>query len=300
MAGTIPGSDNGLSMLSIESHATIDCNGSASETLYLQTNPEKLSYSFSIQDGEDRETNADGASAPPPVFTGYEEMDLQFEFYADATGIVPIGKNNSDKITTSPPSIKKYLSHLQTVLYGFEPETHGPPYLKLLWGNVFPNSNNEPGKQASVFKARLKSCNVDIILFSLKGEPVRAKITLQLKSIIAPEAKPLGNSPDITHMIDVKYGDKLSTICNDIYGRYDTKIMRSIAEYNSMVGFFLKPGSQLIFPSIHLLEEEYLSKYESDDKPDTKEAPLSEYKKMAQLIGEQKAAQYFRLNDSIN
>lgn len=112
MAGIIPGSDSGLQRLKIECHELIDCSGTAKETLVLQTNPEKLDYSFGIDSGNDaaNATNAEGVSAPPPVFSGYQKMMMNFSFFADATGIVPVNEDNKSLIEISgTPSIKKIL-----------------------------------------------------------------------------------------------------------------------------------------------------------------------------------------------
>mgnify|MGYP000085038503 CR=1 FL=1 len=299
------GSDDGIARLVITSHKKLDCTDAESSTFEVQMNPENVEYSFGIKDpdgpsGSDKKTTGlsgtpGSSGGPPAVFQGYNKIVLDFKFYADATGIVPIKEAMKKQfyIDDSTPSIRKHLDLLQNTVYGFEPEIHGPPYLKLVWGNIFPDtSNDNKEKKTAVFKATLESCTVKIVLFSLKGEPVKAEINLKLKSEIAPEARPMGNSPDITHHIDINHGDKMTMHCEQIYGRYDSKICSAVAEYNNLIDWNLKPKAKMVFPSIHLLNQEYLDHYEEMEiKPVNEE---SEYEQMVELIGEKKTKQHFK------
>jgi hypothetical protein len=167
-----------------------------------------------------------------------------------------------------------------------------------VWGKVFPDFSTDQAKSA-IFKATLKKCDVDIKLFSLSGEPVRAQITLTLDSAIAPDARPLGNSPDITHNIDIMYGSKMTTICKEIYGRHDSKICAAVANYNGMVNCDLQKhtGERLVFPSIHLLNDEYLEewdKLEQDQKKESANKVMTHYDHKVDLIGKKRADQYFK------
>jgi hypothetical protein len=58
----------------------------------------------------------------------------------------------------------------------------------------------------------------------LGGEPVKPEINLNIKSQMAPEVRPLGNSPDLTHVYEITKEDKMTTYCDKIYGRHDVKI----------------------------------------------------------------------------
>ena len=300
------GSDDGIARLVITSHKKLDCTDAESSTFEVQMNPENVEYSFGIKDPDGSSSDKDKAGSgltgtpgssggPPAVFQGYNKIVLDFKFYADATGIVPIKEAMKEQfyIGDSTPSIRKHLDLLQNTVYGFEPEIHGPPYLKLVWGNIFPDtSNDNKEKKTAVFKATLESCTVKIVLFSLKGEPVKAEINLKLKSEIAPEARPMGNSPDITHHIDINHGDKMTMHCEQIYGRYDSKICSAVAEYNNLIDWNLKPKAKMVFPSIHLLNQEYLDHYEEMEIKPVNEQ--SEYEQMVELIGEKKAKQHFK------
>ena len=304
-------SDSGIERLTITAHQLRDCSDGAKpeKTFTCQVNPERLKYKFAIETvGHDENgsnsTNMSGPgqSGTPNAFKAYNEMIMHFQFHADATGILPFPKGyESDFVldgTGGPgkgtPSIRKHLVRLQNTVYGFDPEIHGPPYLKLVWGNIFPKtSNNDSEDPAAVFKGILKSCEIDIGLFSLKGEPVKAKIDLKIKSQIAPEQRPLGNSPDLTHYHDITYGEKMTNYCNKIYGRYDSKICAAVAEYNGLADWELPAGKKMVFPSIHLLESDYLEKYEDAVLKFVKDESEDEF--MLDLIGEQRYKQYQKL-----
>ena len=315
LGGFLSGSDAGIERLTITSHKLLDCSDSPLSTFTCQVNPEGLSYEFGVEDvgtgggKENGEMGSPGGSAPPEGFKMYNKMDLKFEFWADATGILPIPDDLKSYFEAdgggggfslgsllgggAPPSIRKYLNLLQTTVYGYEPEIHGPPFLKFVWGNIFPDTSNKKGEDnPAVYKGTLKSCKVDIKLFSLKGEPVKAKITLDTKSAIAPEQRPLGNSPDLTHYYDITHGEKMTTYCNRIYGRYDSKICAAVAEYNGMVDWELPAGKKMTFPSIHLLEANYLDKYEDAEMKFVKDESDDEF--MRDLIGSRRTEQFYK------
>lgn len=306
--GLLPGSDSGQERLKIEAYETIDCTGSPVSTFTAQTNPEELSYSFKIDNGgggEDGATEgmtgnaAVGNSAAPPVFRGYFETTLEFKIYADATGIVPVPDDMKDNFgSDTAPTIKPYLDLLQNTVYSYQEGSHGPPYLKLIWGKVFPSSSTKLEEtQPAVYKGQLESYDVKVTLFSIKGEPIKAEINLKIKSLIAPDAKPLGQSPDLTHHIPITFGDKMTMHCNKIYGRYDAKICAAVAEYNGMIDWNLQSmaGKTLTFPSIHLLNEKYLDAYKDVEPKEIKAFnKKSEYEQMVSLVGEKKAKQYLK------
>jgi hypothetical protein len=307
--GFFSGSDDTLVRLVITSHKKLDCTDDKMYEFEVQTNPENIEYSFGVKDPSGGTASGDktdlsgtpgSSGGPPAVFQGYNKMGLDFKFYADATGIVPVKDTDVMKkqfFTTvdgkDVPSIRNHLVLLQNTVYGYEPEIHGPPYLKLVWGNIFPSTSNANDEtQAAVFKASLESCTVKIVLFSLAGEPVKAEINLKLKSELAPEARPLGKSPDITHHVDISHGDKMTMHCERIYGRYDSKICSAVAEYNNLIDWNLKAKSKMVFPSIHLLNQDYLDNYEEMEiKPVNDE---SEYEQMVELIGDKKTKQHYK------
>lgn len=306
MPSFLSGSDAGIERLTITSHKLRDCTDGPLSTFKVQVNPKELKYEFGYE-GVGQEKGKDpanlgpaGGSAPVDGFTAYNKMTMDFKFHADATGLLPI--DSEDEFTNGgKPSIRNHLNKLQNTVYGYEEEIHGPPYLKLVWGKVFPNSSTQSGESnPAVYKAMLKKCEITITLFSLKGEPVKAEINLQLESQMAPEERPLGKSPDLTHYFEITEGDKMTTYCNEIYGRYDSKICAAVAEYNNMIDWKLQGGTKIIFPSIHMLEDKYLEDYEEVEVESV--ITQSEEEQMIELIGEKRTAQYYKVfpNKNIN
>ncbi|MCP4438526.1 MAG: LysM peptidoglycan-binding domain-containing protein [Aureispira sp.] len=262
--GLIPGSDKGLTMLSITGYKAIDFSDELG-TLEAQMNPQKFGMKYSITwggtgsastnqgQGSNGGGGAQGESSMPPTFSGYQEASMdELELIADATGIVPISDGLASFITTDPPSIVGYIEELKRITYDWVGDTHGPPYIKIMWGEIIPSEHNDSSAATSgVFKGVLESLEVDYELFSLKGIPVRAKIKLKLKAVIDPAARATttNSSPDLTHFIDIKYGDNLSKICKDIYG--SPEFVTQIAKINNLPSIYaLKPGMKLRFPPL--------------------------------------------------
>ena len=90
------------------------------------------------------------------------------------------------------------------------------------------------------------------VLFDLNGEPLRAELSLNFyiyKTIKEVEAEANLNSPDLTHIIEVKAGDTLPNLCNKIYK--DPSFYMQVARVNQLSTFCrLKPGMRLVFPPL--------------------------------------------------
>lgn len=300
--GFLSGSEAGIERLTITSHHLLDCTDSPISTFIVQSNPKELSYLLKVEpdgtksgNGQNTELSSGaGVSAPPEGFKSYAKINMDFTFYADATGILPIPDKIKDQFgDDNAPSIRKHLNVLQDTVYGYQEKIHGPPYLKLVWGKVFPDTSNKSGdSNPSIYKGTLSECKVTIDLFSLKGEPVKAKIVLTLNSAVDPNVRPLGASPDLTHYYDITHGEKMTNYCNDIYGRYDANICAAIAEYNGLVDWEMPAGRKMTFPSIHLLEDQYLHKYENAAVSSVLRLPRKE--RMERMVGKRRANQYFK------
>ena len=92
--------------------------------------------------------------------------------------------------------------------------------------------------------------NVNVSFFDSSGNPLRAVVDLAFKEIfdLAAILKTL-NSPDMSHMIEVKQGDNLPNMCERIYG--DQGYYLQVAEANEIVDFRnLVPGQKILFPRI--------------------------------------------------
>jgi hypothetical protein len=307
----------------IRAHTKVDCSDEPSEkdekkVFIAQVNPEKMEYEFgykslnssdkSKSSEDEMGTNAVGTPAPPPGFQGYKSIGMTFDFLADATGILPIPEDLKGEFEGEggglfggkPPSIRKHLDRLKNVIYGENKEIHGPPFLSILWGKVMPDSKNGEDAQGGVFKCTLDKCKIEVLLFSASGEPIKAKISITVNSLVSPDAWQTRNSPDVTHSIPVQYGDKMTVHCKEIYGRYDSNICAAIADYNGLVDWDLQEhvGKKLTFPSIHMLNELYLENWKDLEKQQKKEeaeaAEETHFERKVKLIGRNRAKQYFK------
>ena len=84
------------------------------------------------------------------------------------------------------------------------------------------------------------------------GTPLRAKASVKFEEAIDAnliDSEANNKSPDLTHHITVKEGDKLPLICHEVYG--DCGYYLEVAAYNGLVNYRdLEPGSQLFLPPI--------------------------------------------------
>jgi hypothetical protein len=58
-----------------------------------------------------------------------------------------------------------------------------------------------------------------------------------------------GYSPDLSHLIEVKYGDNLPAMCKKIYG--SPEFFLQIAKVNNLPSIYaIEPGMKLVFPPL--------------------------------------------------
>jgi hypothetical protein len=229
----------------------------------LQVNPQEISMSFEVEgDNIESESSkstfssetAAGESFKPYTFKGYGCPELTIETIVDATGVLPGTKqfkyltDNSEE--KGKPSVQEFIKGLKAVCYDYVRECHGPPYLAVAWGQVFlTHSNDESLNGSSIFKCVLKSIDVKYTLFSAEGFPVRAEVSLKFRGFQDAENRATGNSPDLSHVVDVKYGDNLPAMCKKIYG--SPEFFLQIAKINNLPSIYaIEPGMQLLFPPL--------------------------------------------------
>ena len=84
------------------------------------------------------------------------------------------------------------------------------------------------------------------------GTPLRAKASVKFEEAIDAnliDSEANNKSPDLTHRITVKEGDRLPLICYEVYG--DSSYYLEVASYNRLVNYRnLEPGSELYLPPI--------------------------------------------------
>jgi len=250
--------------LTIEGYEKMDLSGSPIGKIELQVNPETISldYGITINGAASSSTSSrinngstSGAATPNPLLGNptYDFPDLEISTIIDATGVLPaptdiklvegIGDNQS------APSVAPFITQLKKVCYNYRDSSHGPPWLKVVWGKILPSNNLAQDQQDGIFKGRLSKLSIEYSLFGSDGNPVRASIKLTISSAIPPGALPKGQSPDLSHIIEIKYGDNLPALCKNIYG--SPEFFLQIAKINNLPSIYaIEPGMKLLFPPL--------------------------------------------------
>jgi len=212
---------------------TVDGNGKVSvddsRQFKFALNPEKYDHSFAINYSD---KSAIGQSAANTKFSGVEPQTLKISTMIDTTGAIG-GAEANDR------DLKTQLKELSDIVYKYDGDTHEPNPVEVLWGS-------------QSFIGRLKSMTVDNTLFKASGEPLRAKLQLEFKSFMSNEEEALRanrSSPDMSHLVEVKAGDTLPSLCYRIYR--DSSYYLEVARHNDVTDFRnLEPGSKLHFPPL--------------------------------------------------
>lgn len=189
-------------------------------------NPEEYTHISSIKYAENKALGPGGEkkySKSVPDKIEFKEMVL------DGTGVVP-GTNTT---------VLKQVALLRKVAYTYDGTEHEPPVVEVSWGPL-------------LFKARLESLDVKYTLFKPSGEPLRARVTLKFTAFTTTEEvfrSASMESPDLTHLVEVKAGDTLPLLCHRIYK--DSSYYLAVAEFNQLRNFrALVPGQFLRFPPL--------------------------------------------------
>jgi hypothetical protein len=241
--------------LTIFAFKRIDCTGDEIAKIALQVNPEKLAmeYSVSMPEGESngaRGMKSSGAAASHPLQGNptYDHPKLQISTIIDATGVLA-PPEGIILVEEGVPSVAPFITKLKEVCYNYRETTHGPPWLKCLWGKVLPSNNSKQGELDGIFRGRLSNLSIEYTLFGETGNPVRAEIQLTIESAISPSALPKGESPDLSHVIEIKFGDNLPALCKNIYG--SPEFFLQIAKINNLPSIYaIEPGMKLLFPPL--------------------------------------------------
>ena len=128
---------------------------------------------------------------------------------------------------------------LEKLLYVYNSDGHRPSYVIVCFAAI-------------LFKGQLSRMNVDYTLFSEKGIPLRATVSLAFVGFRCSEEerkKFHKQSPDMSRLITVKEGETLPYLCHRIYG--DSLLVRQVAKFNNLGGFRNIPaGTELLFPPL--------------------------------------------------
>jgi Contractile injection system tube protein len=211
----------------------------------VQVNPSSYTLNhlvnYSYQRGQ-------GSSAGEAVYTDSAPTNLQFEFLFDGTGVVPkpsvlgdiplVGAIASALSPDEPFIVMDEIKRFNKFIY-YDGEIHRPRYLLLIWGSL-------------VFPSVLTSLTYRFTLFKQDGTPLRAIASCTFCEAI-PEAERVrrenASSPDLTHLRDVREGDTLPFLAQEIYG--NAHLYLEVARANKLVNFRrLRPATRLSFPPL--------------------------------------------------
>ena len=155
-----------------------------------------------------------------------EQIDLSFTL--DDTGAIP-GPRKANIVSK--------IKLLKKLGIDVNPSTHTTNCLKLIWGSL-------------ILTCKMNSLSVNYTLFDISGFPIRAVVTAHFtEEVDLGEQLAKNNSPDMSHLIEIKEGDNLPLMCEDVYG--DSSFYLQVAAANEIVDFRnLVPGQQILFPRL--------------------------------------------------
>lgn len=201
--------------------------GFFASTYMLQTNPASITKSFGT------------FPTQPELLANNKEKDkstipdnktLTISFVIDGTGAVSL----------IPLIVPVDVAKIKKLCLDVNGNTHTTNYLKVFWG------------AGLEFGCKMVNLKVEYTLFNPAGMAIRAKLEATFKEFIDPEtdaSETNTNSPDMSHVITVKSGDQLTTLCNQVYG--DSRYYLQIARINRITNFrSLVPGQRILFPRI--------------------------------------------------
>ncbi len=197
------------------------------QTYALQFNPTEITFNKAAQIAE---IAIPGLDMPVLQFIRGQTETVTMELFFDSTDKGDMG-DNAVSVTTESDRIYE--------LVKIDPDRHAPPVCVFSWNQAFPGANvsgEKLGNQTrTAFQCIVESVKQTFTLFSPKGVPLRAKVTLSLREYKTLEQQfdQLGlNSPDRTHRHVVERGETLAGIAAHYYrtpGEW-----RRIAEANAI------------------------------------------------------------------
>jgi nucleoid-associated protein YgaU len=210
--------------------ATLHEAETPSKKLEFGFNPTQVAYSRSVKFNRQATPNSTSKADPPAQFTGTDPTSLQLTLLIDA-------------MTVENGSIQPQLDQL--VEWTTVPEdtpTASPPQLVFNWGSL------KIGGQ-SAFVGFLEQLKVTIEMFARDGTPLRASVSLTLKSgALAPAGtNPTSGAEKSRKRRVLQRGQSLQSLA---YSEYrDASAWRAIAELNGIDDpTRLRPGQEILLP----------------------------------------------------
>lgn len=201
------------------------------DPISLPINPESLNRNLKVTLNQQQGQGNQGTN---PDYKGTEPEVIKLDFVLDETnsiqGYKPIGEKKF---------VKDQLKALMNTVYKMNCKTHRPNFLKIHWGSL-------------VFPCILTDLALNYTLFKPNGDPLRIKVSTTFLEYLSQEervAKECKKSPDLTHVKQVKAGDRLDWMTHQIYN--NPKYLTQIARANGLTTFRkIKPGIELVFPPL--------------------------------------------------
>ncbi len=191
-------------------------------------NPENYTLEYKVKTA-DAQGQGTGGSEVKFEYTLPEE--LSFEFLFDNTGLI-----DGDP---KPDGVAAEVNKFREMLMGFQPDSHQPYHLKLVWGEL-------------LFTCRAIEIGITHKMFNPDGKPIRSVVKVKFKKSVEETRRAASEdrrSPDLTQRRVVRPGDTLPLLCHQVYG--DPRHYLRVAEYNDLDGFrSLTVGTALLFPPI--------------------------------------------------
>lgn len=223
----------GKNLMEIIAYDDNQYSGTGSSKCIVQINPASYTHEHTVNYNNQQALGSPGTTL---WFKGIPPEKVSFDVYFDATGAI---KSESVVSLTKPVSVNDQIKTFKDVCFTYNGSIHESNYLIISWGTL-------------VFKCKLTSLNIAYTLFKNDGTPLRAKLSVAFEEAIDADliAKEANNqSPDLTHLIEIKEGDTLPLICYRIYG--DSSYYMEVAAYNNILNFRdLTPGTKIYLPPI--------------------------------------------------
>ncbi|MBN1301238.1 MAG: hypothetical protein JW995_08460 [Melioribacteraceae bacterium] len=213
-----------MKKLKIEAFTDLEYNNKVGEYVVM-FNPSTYSQKYDI---EYDDVQGQGTTGSTLKFGYIKPQEYTFEFIFDGTGV-------TGELYDVAEEIENFLS----IVGKYKGDTHRTLYLRICWGQL-------------TCDCALKNADITYSLFNPDGYPLRAKITatfLENKDDKLRSSEENSSSPDLTHYREIKQGENLQLLCNEIYG--DPSYYIDVAKVNRLKNFRkLNPGSIISFPPL--------------------------------------------------
>lgn len=216
-------------------------------TYVLQVNPNSYTLNHLLEYTYDRGQGSFGGKEAK--YAGSSPINMSFEFLFDATGVVPVPSELGDVPLVGAIAsalskkdkfdVMKEITKFKDLVYEVIDKEHRPRHLLLVWGTL-------------VLPCVLSTLSFRFTLFRPDGTPLRAIASCTFCESVSramQTAQDNPQSPDLTHLRDVRDGDTLPGMAHDIYG--NPELYLEVARVNKLVNFRrLRPASRVAFPPV--------------------------------------------------